>query len=88
MPASSAPLLEREPVRVFAIVAGLLTATGQTLVAIGQHVDPLIAIGTALLSLAVIVGGGEVARSKAVAPATYDRDVDAEAVIGYLEARG
>lgn len=79
--------LSTEPVRIYALVAGLLTAIGGALVAIGEGVDPLVAIGTAIVSFGVVVGSGELARTQAYAPATVDQVMDAEAVIGDAENR-
>ena len=67
------PTLHTEPVRLYALAAGLLTAIGGALVAIGEGVDPLVAIGTAIVSLGVVVGGGELGRARAYAPATVER---------------
>jgi hypothetical protein len=78
---TNAPLLDREPVRVYAIAAGLLTAVSSYLTSIGQGISHTMAAGVALGQLALVVGGGEAARSKAYAPVTYDRDIDAHVII-------
>lgn len=85
---STTPLIERDPIRVIVVGAGALTAAGTCLVSISQGVPVLAAVGTALLALGTIVGGGELARSKAWAPATVNELVDAHTVIDGLEQRG
>lgn len=77
--------LQTEPVRLYALIAAALTSVGGALVAIGEGVDPLVAIGTALVSLAVVAGGGELGRKSAYSPATVDTVMDAEAVIAAAE---
>lgn len=69
------PNLSTEPVRLYALIAGLLTAAGGALVAIGEGVDPLVAIGTAIVSFGVVVGGGELGRSQAYSPARHNQEV-------------
>lgn len=75
-----------EPVRFYAILAGLLTAVGGFLVALGQGVDPLIAGGTAVISFGVVVSGGELGRGRAYSPQTFNDSVEAEGVIAAAEA--
>lgn len=75
-----------EPVRFYAFVAGLLTAAGGFLVALGQGVDPLVAGGTAIISFGVVVGGGELGRGRAFSPQTFNDSVEAETVISAAEA--
>lgn len=73
--------LTTEPVRIYALIAGALTAIGTALVAVGQGGDPLVAVGTAIVAFGVVVGGGELARQHTYAPATVDTYLDAESVI-------
>ena len=77
--------LQTEPVRIMALIAGLLTAVGGALTAIGEGVDPLVAIGTAVVSFGIVVGGGEFARSQAYAPDSVDQIRSAEATIADAE---
>lgn len=75
----------REPVLISAIVAGLLVAIGGALVDVANGIDVLAAIGQALLELALVVGGGAVARSQAYSPETAETIMDADA---FLRDRG
>lgn len=84
---STTPLAEREPIRLYALVAAALTSAGTCLVSIGQGVNALVAIGTALVGFGTIAGGVELARAKAWSPASVDERVDAHAVIDDLEQR-
>lgn len=88
MPDSTAPLVAREPVRVFVLVAAGIAALGVFFMAWGSGTDWRIAIGMALGAGGTPAVGAEVGRSKAYSPATVDQLVDAEAVIRGLEARG
>jgi hypothetical protein len=51
-----------EPVLLSTIVAGALVAVSQALLLIDQGASLALAVGTALGALAVVVGGGAVAR--------------------------
>jgi hypothetical protein len=64
-----------EPVRLAALLAGGITSTGTLLVHLASAADWRLALGTALLNLGVVVGGGELARRDAVSPATHDLEV-------------
>lgn len=77
--------LHTEPVRLIVLIAAIFATVGPALVAIGEGVDPLVAIGTAVAAFGALLGGEEFARSKAYAPATVDTIVDAEAVIRQAE---
>jgi hypothetical protein len=68
-------LTRTEPVMLYALLAGLLTAVGGALVAIGEGVDPLIAIGTAIISFGLVVGGGGLGRSQAYSPERHHTEV-------------
>lgn len=80
--------MRTEPIRYTALVAGLLTATATVLTLLGQGTDLLTALGTAIAQLALIVGGGELARTQAWAPESVDRILDAESVLSEAEAQG
>lgn len=75
----------REPVLISALVAGLMVAIGGALVDIAGGVNVLAAIGQALLELALVVGGGAVARTQAYSPETAEQIMDADA---FLRDRG
>ncbi len=73
--------MQTEPVRLTALIAGIVAAIGGLLLDLSQGATILHAAGEALLELSIIIGGGEVARAHAYAPRTYNDDVDAHAVI-------
>lgn len=81
-------LWARQPVLVMSAVAGFFVAVGGALVAIGDGVDPLIAIGMAITEFAVVFGGGKVAQTQAWAPASVNEIIDAETVIAQVQAEG
>lgn len=66
-----------EPVVLSALIAGLLVAAGGTLVAIGEGIDPLVAIGQGLAEFGIVVGGGFLGRSRAYSPRRYEDDIEA-----------
>lgn len=88
MPSSDAPLVDREPVRIFVLIAAVVAAAGVFFMAWGSGTDWRIALGMALGAGGTPAVGAEVGRSKAYSPATVDQLVDAETVISHLEARG
>lgn len=77
--------MKNEPVRISALLAGLLVAVSTALLAIDGGATWQFAVGQALAYLGLIVGGGEVARSQAWGPKTVDEVMDAEAVISAAE---
>lgn len=80
-----APLTEREPVRIYVLVMSLIAGLGVFFGTWGGGVDWRVALGMALGAFAAPAAGGEVARSRAWAPATVDDLVDAEAAIAQLQ---
>ena len=78
---SQPSLMQREPVRVMAFVAGVMSSVAEVMTLLGHGTSVTLAIAAGLTSLSIVIGAGEVARSKAYAPATYDRDVDAHVII-------
>lgn len=53
-----------EPLRLYILIAAVFATVGPALVAIGEGVDPLVAIGTAVAAFGALLGGEEVARTK------------------------
>jgi hypothetical protein len=88
-PKDQAPLPDREPVRLYvyaaSIAAGLVTSVGTFFWHWSATDDWRAAMGLAFLAFALPtglgIGGAEAARNKAYSPATYNRDIDAHAVI-------
>ncbi len=78
---TNAPLIEREPARIYAVIGGLLAAGSSFLTSLGQGISVTMAAGVALGQLALVFGAGEAIRSRVFAPQTYDRDVDAHVII-------
>lgn len=73
--------MNREPIRYAVYIAALIAAAGTMLIDLSSGVALAAAAGKALLSLSVVVGGGEVARAQAWAPDTVNNIIDAETVI-------
>lgn len=73
--------MQREPIRYAVYAAALLAAIGTLMIDLASGVALLAAGGKALLSLSVVAGGGELARSQAWAPDTVNNIIDAETVI-------
>lgn len=68
--------LQTEPVRLMALVAGILVAVSTALLALDAGQSVYFALGQALAYLGLVVGGGELARTQAWAPATVGREVE------------
>lgn len=77
--------MQNEPIRVAVWVAALLAAGGTMMIDISSGIDLLEAGGKALMSLSLVVGGGELARSKAWAPSSVRDIIDADMVIERAE---
>lgn len=56
--------MHKEPVRVAAIVAGILVAASTALLALDAGQTIYFALGQALAYLGLVVGGGEIARTQ------------------------
>lgn len=81
-------ITKREPVRLFALIAGAISASSSFFIDLGADVSWETALGKALGILALAVGGGELGRSRAYSPAAADEIMDADSVISQLEAEG
>lgn len=74
-----------EPVLLSTIVAGLLAASAAALAVIDAGGTLLAAASLWLAEVAIVVGGGVIARSQAWGPRSVDEIMDAEAVVAAAE---
>lgn len=85
--------LQTEPVRLMALIAGILVAVSTALLALDAGQSVYAALGQALAYLGLVVGGGELARTQAYAPSTVedqrtllDEVLSAEDALSHVQA--
>ena len=74
-----------EPVLLSALLAGILAATASALAILDAGGTTLAATGLWLSEVAIVVGGGALARTQAWSPSSVDEVMDAHAVIEAAE---